>query len=93
MKYPDDFVNKIICGDCNNVMSYIPSNSIDMIITDPPYSKEYDYLYDILFKHAARILKSRGNLISPLSVTFCFGRWKKTSPILVGIVDETNKNK
>ena len=64
MKYPDDFINKIICGDCNDVMSHIPDNSIDMIITDPPYPKEYDYLYKILFKHGARILKSRGNLIS-----------------------------
>lgn len=33
----DDFVNKIICGDCLEVLKEIPDNSIDAIITDPPY--------------------------------------------------------
>jgi site-specific DNA-methyltransferase (adenine-specific) len=37
MKYPDDFVNKIICGDCLDVMRDIPDKSIDLILTDPPY--------------------------------------------------------
>ena len=29
--------NILICGDCLNVMSYIPDKSIDCIITDLPY--------------------------------------------------------
>ena len=29
--------NTLICGDCLNVMSYIPDKSIDCIITDLPY--------------------------------------------------------
>lgn len=37
MKYPDDFINKIIQGDCLEVMKHIPSESVDAIITDPPY--------------------------------------------------------
>ena len=37
MKYPDDFINKIIHGDCLEVMKHIPDGSIDMILTDPPY--------------------------------------------------------
>ena len=37
MKYPDDFINKIICGDCLKVMKDIPDNSIDLVLTDPPY--------------------------------------------------------
>lgn len=37
LKYPDDFVNKIICGDCLELIKLIPDNSIDVIITDPPY--------------------------------------------------------
>jgi len=37
MKYPDDYVNKTICGDCLEVMKDIPNNSIDCVITDPPY--------------------------------------------------------
>ena len=36
-KYPDDFINKIICGDCLEVMKEIPDKSIDLILTDMPY--------------------------------------------------------
>ena len=31
-------MNKIICGDCLEVMKDIPDKSIDLLITDPPYS-------------------------------------------------------
>jgi site-specific DNA-methyltransferase (adenine-specific) len=37
LKYPEDFINKIICGDCLELIKSIPDNSIDAIITDPPY--------------------------------------------------------
>ncbi len=37
MKYPDDFVNKIVCADCLVAMKDIPDNVIDSIICDPPY--------------------------------------------------------
>lgn len=38
MKYPDDFVDKIITGDCLEVMKDIPDNCVDLTITDPPYN-------------------------------------------------------
>jgi len=38
MKWPEDFINKIICGDCLEVLKQFPDNSIDTIITDPPYN-------------------------------------------------------
>lgn len=38
MKYPDDFVNKIICGDCLEVMKEIPDECVDLIVTSPPYN-------------------------------------------------------
>ena len=37
MKYPDDFMNKIICGDCLEVMKEIPNERVDLILTDPFY--------------------------------------------------------
>ena len=37
LKYPEDFINKVICGDCLELIKLIPDNSIDVIITDPPY--------------------------------------------------------
>lgn len=36
--WPTDFVDKIICGDCLQVMKYIPDGAVDCVVTDPPYS-------------------------------------------------------
>jgi len=43
MRYPDDFINKIICGDCLEVMKEMPDKCVDMIITSPPYNVGKDY--------------------------------------------------
>lgn len=37
MKYPEDYVNQIVQGDCLKVIKSIPTESIDLIIIDPPY--------------------------------------------------------
>lgn len=37
LEYPQDFLDKVICGDCLEVMKEIPDNSIDLVVTDPPY--------------------------------------------------------
>jgi len=37
LKYPADFINKIICGNCLSLIKEIPNSSIDVILTDPPY--------------------------------------------------------
>lgn len=37
MKYPKDFINKIIQGDCLEVMKKMPDNCVDLVLTDPPY--------------------------------------------------------
>lgn len=42
-KYPDDFINKIICGDCLEVMKEMPDGCVDLIITDPPYKLSQRY--------------------------------------------------
>ena len=38
MKYPKDFINKIICGDAVDIMKMIPDESIDLVVTSPPYN-------------------------------------------------------
>jgi len=38
MKFPKDYLNKIICGDAVKTMKQIPDGSIDLIITSPPYN-------------------------------------------------------
>jgi len=45
MTYPDDFINKIICGDCLEVMKEIPDKSVDLILTDPPYGINFQSNY------------------------------------------------
>lgn len=34
----DNFINKIICGDCIEVMQKMPDKSIDLVVTSPPYN-------------------------------------------------------
>lgn len=38
MKYPKDFLNKIVCGDAVEIMKKMPDGSVDLIITSPPYN-------------------------------------------------------
>ncbi|HLD83754.1 MAG TPA: hypothetical protein VI979_02790, partial [archaeon] len=38
LEFPKDFLNKIICGDALTVMKQIPDESVDLIITSPPYN-------------------------------------------------------
>jgi len=38
MQFPQDFIDKIICGDCLEIMQKIPDNSIDLVVTSPPYN-------------------------------------------------------
>lgn len=38
MKYPDDFINKVIQGDCLEIMKQMPDKCIDLVLTDPPYN-------------------------------------------------------
>lgn len=34
----EQYLNKIICGDCLEVMREMPSESIDLVVTSPPYN-------------------------------------------------------
>lgn len=36
-----DFINRILYGDCIDVMRRMPSASVDLIVTDPPYLVNY----------------------------------------------------
>ncbi|CUT00900.1 modification methylase [Candidatus Kryptobacter tengchongensis] len=43
MKDINEFLNKVICGDVLEVLKEIPSESIDLGITSPPYNKKEKY--------------------------------------------------
>ena len=42
MKWPKDFVGKVIHGDCLDVMRKMPDKCVDLIFTDPPYGVKRD---------------------------------------------------
>jgi site-specific DNA-methyltransferase (adenine-specific) len=35
--------NKIICGDSSGVLQEIPDDSVNLVITSPPYFQQRDY--------------------------------------------------
>ena len=37
-KFPQDFLNKIICGDSLAVMRQMPDECLDLVVTSPPYN-------------------------------------------------------
>lgn len=39
----DDAVNRFIVGDCKEVMESLPTESIDLVLTSPPYADKRDY--------------------------------------------------
>jgi len=68
MKYPDDYVNKIICGDNLEVMPNIPDNYIDLTVTSPPYDnlrtyKGYIFDFEDIAKGLYRITKQGGVVV------------------------------
>ena len=70
LRWPDGFIDKVICGDCFEIMKLIPDKSVDLIIADPPYNIKKDswdridnYIEWIgkIFKAYERILKDNGS--------------------------------
>jgi site-specific DNA-methyltransferase (adenine-specific) len=43
MKDIKDIENTIICGDCLEIMRDMQDNSVDLVLTDPPYNVGIDY--------------------------------------------------
>ncbi len=53
----------LIQGDAIELASlYIPDRSVDLIFTDPPYSRKYHHLYKWLAQEGSRVLKPDGFL-------------------------------
>lgn len=51
-------------GDCLEILPTLPDNSVDAVVTDPPYLRKYLYLYDEVAKHLPRVLKRGGSLLA-----------------------------
>jgi DNA modification methylase len=71
----DEFLNKIIQGDCLEVLKTLPENSIDLIVTSPPYAEqrqdsyggvpedEYPAWMLDIGRASMRVLKPSGSLV------------------------------
>ena len=62
------FVNKVIQGDCLNILPSIPDKSIDMILCDLPYGttqNKWDSVIDLqaLWAEYERIIKDNGAIV------------------------------
>jgi len=43
LRYPEDFINKIICGNTLSVLKTLPDESVNCVVTSPPYWGLRDY--------------------------------------------------
>src|SRR5699024_5473585 len=43
LKKMQEFLNRVIHGDCSEIMQYMPSESVDLTVTSPPYDGLRDY--------------------------------------------------
>lgn len=57
IKLPSDLAIDLRCGDFRELVKSLPDNSVDLILCDPPYPKEYLPLWKDLSKEAQRVLK------------------------------------
>ena len=67
--------NTIIQGDCLNVMKYLPDNSIDMILTDPPYGTtacRWDSIIPLepMWEQLKRVIKPNGAIVMTAAQPF-----------------------
>lgn len=64
----EDFINKLFCGDCIEIMQQIPDNSVDLVVTSPPYDnlrtyKGYNFDFEGIVKQLYRVIKVGGVII------------------------------
>lgn len=73
------FWNEIVCGDSEDLLKSIPANSVDLVITSPPYfqQREYggggvgnekkpdDYISALMkiFRECVRVIKPTGSIV------------------------------
>ena len=70
-----DFLNQVVCGDCIEILRQIPNESVDAVITDPPYpciKRDYGYwtvdewwsmIVDGVVPEVRRVLKPTGSAV------------------------------
>jgi hypothetical protein len=57
-------------GDFRDVLADVPDNSIDLVLTDPPYAAEFLPLWSDLGAFASRVLKPTGLLLAMVGAMY-----------------------
>ena len=68
-------INKIICGDCLDVMPTLADGSVDMVMADPPYGTtacKWDSIipFEPMWEQLKRVIKSNGAIVMTASQPF-----------------------
>lgn len=63
-----EYINQVVCGDCVEVMKHFDDNSIDMVLTSPPYDNlrtydGYDLDFESILEQLYRIVKVGGVVV------------------------------
>ena len=70
---------RITCGDCMDILPTMPDGSVDLILTDPPYSTtnlKFDQGFDI-----GRVLPEFRRVLKPSGWFFCFASFELAATI------------
>lgn len=67
--------NTIVQGDCLEVMKYLPDNSVDMVLADPPYGTtqcKWDSIIqlDLMWNQLKRVVKPNGAIVLTAQTPF-----------------------
>jgi len=65
LAWNEDFINKVVQGDCIKVMQQMPGNCVDMILTDPPY----------MISSQTRISRNSASKYKGKDIDLNFGEW------------------
>jgi DNA modification methylase len=63
-----EFLNRVLHGNCAEIMAYMPSESVDLTVTSPPYDnlrtyKGYEFPFEEIAKEIYRITKQGGVVV------------------------------
>jgi DNA modification methylase len=63
-----EFLNRVIHGDCSEIMAFMPSESVDLTVTSPPYDNlrsynGYSFPFEEVAKHLYRVTKQGGIVV------------------------------
>ena len=85
MGIPQEYIDKVVCGDALDFLRGFPDNSVDLVITSPPYYNQRDYT-GLGIGNEARVEEYIENLMRIF--VECVRVTKKTGSLVYNIGDK-----